>query len=46
MISLLLALILWAVVRKSIEATGLPSKFRFDMRESAAEKFDFSSKKP
>jgi hypothetical protein len=43
LLTLLLALMLWAVARKSIEATGSPSRFRFE-RESAADKFEFSKK--
>ena len=45
LISLVLTLLVWAVVRKSQEATDSPSRFRFEARESAAEKFDFSSSK-
>jgi hypothetical protein len=48
LISLVLALLVWAVVQKSVqrspEATGSPSRFRFEGREPAAEKFDFSKK--
>ena len=39
LISLALALVLWAVVRKSLEATGSPSK-----RSGPEAKFDISTK--
>ena len=44
LLSLLLALLVWAVARKSIEATDSPSRFSLKQRESAAEKFEFTKK--
>lgn len=44
LLSLLLALLVWAVARKSIEATDSPSRFQLQQRESAAQKFEFTKK--
>ena len=44
-LTLALALLVWALVRKNIEPTGSPSRFQLDSeREPATKKFDF--KKP
>jgi hypothetical protein len=43
LLTLLLALLLWAVARKSIGVTDSLSRFRFE-RESAAKKFEFTKK--
>lgn len=44
-LSLVLALILWAVIRKSLEPTTSPSRFQFqsDARFEAEEKFQFDT---
>jgi len=45
LLTLALAVLVWAVIRKSIEATASPSnRFRFESREPAPERFEFSKK--
>ncbi len=44
-LSLVLALILWAVIRKSLEPTTSPSRFQFELekRFQAEDKFQFDT---
>jgi len=43
-LSLLLALALWAVIRKNITATNLPARFQFEVGTPAADsKFDIGN---
>jgi hypothetical protein len=45
LLTLALAVLVWAVIRKSIEATASPSnRFRFEAREPA-DRFEFSKKR-
>jgi hypothetical protein len=44
LLSLLLALALWAVIRKNITATALPSRIQFEVGTTAADsKFDIGN---
>jgi hypothetical protein len=45
LLSLVLAVILWSVIRQSLATTGLPSRFQFerDRRFQAEEKFQFDA---
>lgn len=44
-VSLVLAVILWSVIRKSLETTTSPSRFQFELekRFQAQEKFQFDA---
>ena len=45
LLALVLAVILWAVIKKSLEPTTSPSRFQFEMekRSPAEDKFQFDS---
>ncbi len=44
LLSLLLAMTLWAVIRSSVKETGLPARIQFDSTQPSADsKFDIGS---
>ena len=43
LLALVLAVILWAVIKKSLEPTTSPSRFQFEMEKRFQDKFQFDS---